>query len=518
LTLLVTTMAGADAPIQFTDISEAAGFQPGHLDSIPAGGIAVADFNRNGWPDIFVTGGVKYPNRMYFNQGDGSFSRSAEIDQQLSGENCSVAAAADFNNDGWPDLYVGCRWSDNKLFMNLAGQGFADATPPELNHNVPAPSGVRTDAVAWGDITGNGFLDLYVGIFTGLTDTSNPDLLDRILLNHGNGSWTNVAESLDPDKLIRPALAVTFSDLTGNGRQDIYVIIDKLAGNILWRNDGPGCGGWCFTDVSDPDTTGLKVYGMGIAIGDINRNGQWDLFFSSIFNQHLLRGLSQDPLVFSHDTETPLNTNDVGWATILADFDNDGWEDAFLAVGPENFAPVTLADRVFHNQGDGSFEEVSTTSGLYAQIPTQAAALIDYNRNGRLDLVLHHWNRNPGYRLYRNNSDNDNHWIALELVGGGPINRDAVGSLVVIETPDGGIQRRQLRAGESRGASHQPLVHFGLGSEQDAEVTVHWPDGTTSKLGTLSGCRYHRIQHPQGQALPGWQPPLLNDRFQHPCD
>ena len=514
---LVAGLAMAD-PIRFIDVSATAGFQPGHLDSIPAGGIAVADFNRNGFPDIFVTGGVQHPNKLYFNQGDGTFSTDPAINAQLAGENCSVAAAADFNNDGWPDIYVGCRWSDNKLFQNLGGSGFADVTPAELNHYVPAPSGTRTDAVAWGDLTGNGYLDLYVGVFTGFTDTSNPDSLDRILLNHGNGMWSNAATSLNPETLIRPALAVTISDLTGNGRPDIYVVNDKVAGNVLWRNDGPGCGGWCFTDISDPETTGLKVYGMGIAIADVNRNGYWDLFFSSIWNQHLLRGTGRDPLTFEHDTDTELDSNDVGWATILADFDNDGWEDAFLAVGPENFAPATLADRVYRNLGDGTFEEVSVASGLHVQIPTQGAALIDYNRNGHMDLVLHHWNRMPGYRLYRNVGQHNNHWMAIELVGGGPVNRDAVGSLVVIETPDGGIQRRQLRAGESRGANHQFLLHFGLGDQREAQVTVHWPDGQTSELGLLNGCQYHRIQHPEASPLPGWQPPLLQDRFEHPCD
>lgn len=484
--------------LTFVDISQQAGFTPDHSDIIPAGGVAVADFNGNGYPDIFVTGGQD-PNRMFFNRGNGTFRQNALINAQLAGENCLVTAAADFNNNGWPDLYVGCRGSDNLLLANQEGNGFVDVTPDELNHIAPSAPTTRTDTVAWGDLTGNGHLDLFIGIFTPSTDTSNPDNLNRIMLNNGDGTWTNAADHLDPQKLVRPTLAATISDLNGNGRPDIYVINDKMAGNVLWRNDGPGCDSWCFTDIADPDTTGMQAYGMGIAIGDVSRNGYWDLYFSSIFDQHLLRGTGTDPLTFVEDTDTPLGANAVGWATIFADFDNDGWEDAYLAVGPENFNPTPLNDHLYRNQQDGTFSDVTAGSGLGDEIPTQGAAYIDFNRNGKLDLVLHHWNQSPGFRLYENTTADAGHWIAFELTGGGGVNRGAVGSLVVIETPDGGVQRRELRAGESRASSHQPILHFGLGEFDTADVTVHWPDGQQSALGILSADRYHRLYHPEAE-------------------
>ncbi len=505
------------SPLVFTDISEQAGFTPNHTDNLPAGGIAVADFDGNGYPDIFVTGGSQFANRMYFNQGDGSFVQDPGINLQLAGQNCSVTAAADFNNSGWPDLYVGCRHSDNKLFANQDGQGFVDATPEALNHNAPASTDSRTDAVAWGDLTGNGYLDLFIGIFTASSDTDNPDNLNRIMLNNGDGTWTNAAEGLDPEKLNRQTLAVAISDLNGSGRPDIYVINDKLAGNVLWRNDGPGCGSWCFTDIAEPDSTGLSVYGMGIAIGDVDRNGYWDLYFSSIFDQHLLRGTGTDPLSFVEDTETPLGANAVGWATIFADFDNDGWEDAYLAVGPEAFTPTTLADRLYRNQQDGTFNNVTFDSGLGDQIPTQGAAYIDFNRNGKLDLILHHWNQSPGYRLYENTSENTGNWIGFELTGGRRVNCGAVGSLLVIETPDGGVQRRELRAGESRGSSHDPILHFGLGEHQSASVMIRWPDGLESDLGILDGNQYHELRHPSAYPTENEDESIHYDRFEPIC-
>ena len=516
--LLLLVVSGPLSALSFEDVSQQVGFTPGHIDNIPGGGIAVADFNGNGYPDIFVTGGAQFANRLYFNQGDGNFLQNPDINQQLAGEKCSVTAAADYNNSGWPDIYVGCRHSDNKLFENQGGSGFADVTPDELNHNVPAPSDVRTDAVAWGDLTGNGYLDLFIGIFTGLSDTENPDNLNRIMLNNGDGSWTNAAGNLDPATLNRLTLAATISDFNGSGRPDIYVVNDKLSGNVLWRNDGPGCGGWCFTDVSEPDSTGLAVYGMGIAVGDVDRDGYWDLFFSSIGDQHLMRGTGTDPLDFVEDTDTPLGVNAVGWGTIFADFNNNGWEDAYLAVGPEAFTGTdSLMDRLFRNQGDGTFTNVTFGSGLGQEIPTHAAALIDFNRNGKLDLILHHWNQSPGYRIYKNITEETGHWIGFELTGGGGVNRGAVGSLVIIETPDGGVQRRELRAGESRGSSHDPIIHFGIGEHESASVTIRWPDGAETGFDSLPGCQYHVLRHPSAEPPTKQDDAIHHDRFKHPC-
>lgn len=511
----LSTLAGQAGALSFADISHSAGFTPDHFENVPGGGIAVADFNGNGWPDIFVTGGLLDTNRLYFNQGDGTFADDAGINAQLTGEKCSVTAAADFDNDGWPDLYVGCRHADNHLFRNLQGQGFEDVTPQALQHHAPCCTSTRTDAVAWGDLTGNGFLDLYIGVFTGETSTDNPNNLDRIMLNNGDGSWTNAAETLDPQILIKPALAVTISDLDGDGRPDIYVVNDKLMGNHLWRNEGPGCGGWCFSDISGSSGTDTQAYGMGIAVGDVDRDGLWDLYFSSIEAQHLLRGVSADPLSFAEDTASPLNHDGIGWATIFADFDNDGWEDAYLAVGPENFSPTELVDQLFRNQRDGTFVRVTDGSGLDGDIPTHAAALIDFDRNGSLDLVLHHWNQSPGYRLYRNTTASRGNWIGFTLEGGGAVNRDAIGTLITATTPDG-VQKRELRGGESRGASHDRILHFGLGSYGSAEISVRWPDGCVQHLGQLAQGSYHHLRHPDADMIdPGR---IHDDRFEARCE
>ncbi|MGB0513924.1 MAG: FG-GAP repeat domain-containing protein, partial [Wenzhouxiangellaceae bacterium] len=192
----------------FVDVSSSSGFSPAMNADIPAGGIAVADFDNNGWPDIFVTG-YSLPNRLFFNLGNGSFSENATINQQLAGVLCSVAAAADFDNDGRIDLYVGCRGDANHLFRNLGGAGFADVTPPALQHDPANLQGQRTDAVAWGDIDGNGLPDLFIGIYPDQSqpDLSDPDNLDRLVLNLGQGEWLDVGAGLPADPRGRAALA-----------------------------------------------------------------------------------------------------------------------------------------------------------------------------------------------------------------------------------------------------------------------------------------------------------------------
>lgn len=499
--LITALMAAAELhAVSFQAVAPEAGFVPPFSANIPAGGIAVADFNRDGWPDVFVTGYLQ-PNRLFFNQGDGTFVQSEAINSMLAGALCSVVAAADFDNDGWTDLYIGCRGGQNLLLRNLEGTGFADVTPAELDHNPGGSNPPRTDALAWGDFTGNGHLDLYIGIYPNSAhpDIDNPDNLDRIALNHGDGSWSLALVDADAPmraRLARTALAATIQDFTGDGRQDLLVINDKLQGNSLWRNDGPGCGGWCFTDIAADAGVLRPLFGMGIAVGDVDRDGHWDLYASSIDEQTLFRGTGSNPSTFIEDADSPLNHYGVGWGTIFADFDNDGWEDAFLAVASAGFSTTGNQDQIYRNLGQGEFVSVSAASGLAQPRPTQAAARIDFDRDGRIDLVLGHWNE--GYRLYHNVTPAAGRWLGLHLEGGGTINRDAAGSRIVLRTA-GGCQMRELRIGESRGSSHEPGAHFGLGSAGRGYATVYWPDGSTEVLGWLSADQYH--QHAIGNSI-----------------
>lgn len=479
----------------FSDVSTISAFSPEMNADIPAGGIAVADFDNNGWPDIFVTG-YSLPNRMFFNQGNGSFTEDATINQQLAGALCSVAAAADFDNDGRTDLYVGCRADANHLFRNIGG-GFIDVTPSELEHDPANLLAQRTDAVAWGDVDGNGLPDLFIGIYPTSSDPdlSNPDNLDRLVLNLGSGQWLDVSSALPTAERGRAALAATFTDLDRDGDSDLYVVNDKHHGNSLWRNDGPGCGGWCLTDLGPASGADRPVFGMGIAIGDVDRDGMSDLYFSSIGEQVLLRMTSPDPLMFEEiQGGAGLDYFGIGWSTILADFDHDGNQDAYLAVSGVPGVPGEFRDQLSRNLGDGAFTDATTGSGLDMQLPSQCAALIDYDGDGALDMIIGHVNE--GYRLYRNAGATGNS-ISFRLIGGAGITRDAMGARVEISTP-AGTQWRELRFGESRGANHQPILHFGLGSAAEADVRVEWPNGRSTDFGTLPAGQRHTLIYDPG--------------------
>ena len=161
---------------------------------------------------------------------------------------------------------------------------------------------------------------------------------------------------------------------------------------------------------------------------------------------------------------------------------------------------------MFRNQQDGSFVSVTEGSVFDVQRPSEPAAIVDFDLDGRLDLVVGHWNQSPGYRLYRNTSATAGNWIGFRLEGGGPVNRDAIGTKVVIDAGDGPPQTRELRAGESRGSSHQQRLHFGLGAQDSADVTVVWPDGLTQTMQAMPAGQYHQLSYPEDNIL-------FTDRF-----
>ena len=279
----------------------------------------------------------------------------------------------------------------------------------------------------------------------------------------------------------RPAYAVTFLDFDNDGDQDLYVVNDRYFGNVLWRNDGPGCGLWCFEDVSEDTGADRPVDGMGIAVGDYDLDGDWDLYFSSYDEQVLLQ--SQ----IAQSSETYIEVGDgagvnfeaTGWGAVFVDFDNDGWEDIYLATSNSSSGE---SNRVFRNLADGTFQDVSAGSGASNGEYTLGVAYADYDADGRVDIVI--GNRDEAYHLYRNTSTAGN-WLSVNLAGRAPVNRDAVGAVAVLELSDGRLLRRRVHIGSSFGSDHQHALHFGLGPATPVELTLTWPDGTVEVVDSL---------------------------------
>ena len=258
LFISVVVSAQPDQPI-FRDVSAEAGITAAHrgvwddkeaMQGYLAIGQAWGDYDRDGWLDLFVTGNLD-PNVLYRNEGDGSFSVSAHSQQlSLSDVPSGGATWADYNNDGWLDLYI-VNFGANRLFRNDGGASFADVT---LEAGV-GDTGKGTSA-AWGDYDSDGWLDLYVTNWSCYPECDPVDFSaqqDRLYHNNGDGSFTDVTLTLDYALTLGAGFAPAFLDYDGDGDQDIYVVNDKMQnaiGNVLFRNDGAGCSHWCWTDTA----------------------------------------------------------------------------------------------------------------------------------------------------------------------------------------------------------------------------------------------------------------------------
>jgi len=485
----------------FTDVTAMAGIQAPLTQDKPAGGIGVGDFNRDGWPDLFLTGYFE-PNKLYFNTGQGGFQENPVIAAQIAmpGSRCTGVAVADPDNDGWSDIYLVCN-GDNHLLRNREGIGFESETPALFNH------AERSEAAVWADFNHDGVLDLVVAAHPRAFpyDENDPDNYDRILISTGIGDYVDLAPSLSIDTPLAATLALVAADLDLDGRMDLYFANDRHDGNTLLLNRGPGCGGWCFDDVSEATGARRPAYSMGIAVSDYDRDGDVDLYYSSIDEQILLVNHADgagDPVYIEGQIGADVNAPGIGWGTIFLDVDNDGLEDIYLAIaGPSG----ANGDRLYLQQPEGGFVAFGPNSGLNQPLATEAAARIDYDRDGRMDLVLGHSNRD--YRLYRNIDSDSGNWLGVELVGFAPINRDAIGTRVEVVTGDGLRRIGERRAGESRGATHDPALHFGLGAHTRADIVIHWPDGNTTTLAGRESGRYHRVLYPSSI-------PLFTDGFE----
>ena len=470
----------------FANVSRAAGIVNTRRGNGRSIGQAWGDYNGDGWIDFYVTDN-NGPNTLFRNNGNGTFSVSslAEI-VALPDAFSGGASFVDYDNDGWRDLYV-VNWGANVLFHNEGGQGFVDVTEQ---------AGVGNEAngqtASWGDYDNDGFLDLYVANWSCYPKCGRPFTgeSDRLYHNDGDGSFTDVSHFLK-SKRDGAGFVASFTDYDNDGDQDIYLVNDEFIyqnGNALWRNDGPGCDadttvadvtvGHCFTEVSTEAGADTQVMGMGLATADYDNDGDFDFYFSNAGPMTLLQnqgdGTFQD-VAQRAGVDVPKG---IAWGTTALDYDNDGWQDLYVAVMTTADHRGIPANPLFHNNGDGTFTRVSSGSGASDVGPTMGVATADYDQDGWVDLLI--GNKDNGYSLLRNQTGEqiDHHWLTLELIGGGPINRDAVGARVTIQIGDGVKQMREVQNGSSLGAGNELALHFGLGTAVSiSKLTVQWPNG-----------------------------------------
>ena len=506
--------AQGEPPI-FRDVSAEAGITATHRgiwddsearQGYLAIGQAWGDYDRDGWLDLYVTGNLD-PNVLYRNNQDGSFSVS-DFSQQLSLPDVPSGGVvwADYDNDGWLDLYV-VNYGANRLFRNEAGAGFSDVT---LAAGV-GDTGKGTSA-AFGDYNRDGWLDLYVTNWSCFPECDPVDFAaqqDRLYLNNRDGSFTDVTGALTYGLTLGAGFAPGFLDYDGDGDLDIYVVNDKLQneiGNVLWRNDGAGCGHWCWTNVSTETGTDLMINGMGLDASDYDNDGDLDLYITDmVYQMHLLMNDGAGSFRNrARSTGSAINMGPdegVGWGAAFFDFDNDGWQDLYVATTQyfQTFPELEvsfmnpLPDALFRNNRHRSFIDLSQQSGIDAPRATLGVAYADYDRDGDLDLVTGNWN--SGYRLYQNQGNDNNRWLAVSLRGGGDVNRDAVGSVVYLDTGDGAPQMQTVKIGSGLGGNNQPALHFGLGAAATADLRVVWSNGVECSFQSLPANQYLVLQY-----------------------
>jgi cytochrome c peroxidase len=489
----------------FVDVSRQTGIVNNRVAGIEmATGQAWGDYDNDGWIDLYVTDPIGQ-NTLYRNSGDGTFSVSNLTDQvTLTNTYSQGATFADYDNDGWKDLMV-VNWGQDHLFHNEGGTGFID---------VSFKAGIIDDrnskSASWGDYDNDGFLDLYIANWACYPKCGRqPDgESDRLYHNNGNGTFTEVTDLLG-GSVNGAGFIANFTDYDNDGDLDIYLVNDEFinpVGNKLWRNDGAGCKGWCFTQVAKSAGADSKVMGMGLAAGDYDNDGDMDYYYSNVGPMELLQNQGDGTFKEVAEQSGVQTPNGIGWGAVFLDYNNDGWRDLYLAVADTTDHKDVGANKLFRNNGDGTFTSVACTNESTDIRMSIGVAYADYDHDGWVDLVV--GNLDEGYRLYKNQEaqNTDNHWLSFELIGAGIVNRDAVGARVYV-TANGITQMQEVISGSSVMAGNDLAQYFGIGLEGSADIRIRWPDGKEQVFRNISADQRYQIQYPLGedttlQALP----------------
>jgi enediyne biosynthesis protein E4 len=487
------------------------------------GGVAVFDYNNDGLLDIYFTNGASIPsleksnpsyyNRLFRNNGDGTFTDVTEK-SGLGGIGYSMGvAAADYDNDGFVDLYV-TGVNKNQLFHNNGDGTFTDVTAKAgVDGTIPKIGKAWSVTAGWLDYNNDGLLDLFVVNYLkydirtahrcssqGLPTYCSPNEFEGtpniLYRNNGDGTFTNVSESSHISQYIGKGMGVAFADYDDDGFTDIFVSNDTFP-NFLLRNDGDGT----FTDVALQAGVayredGETVAGMGADFRDLDNDGRPDIFHTAMFGNsfplyHNLDG-TQFEDVTSRSGLTVFTSRLTAWGAGSFDFDNDGNKDLFTANSAildnsmeVQHEPFALPNGLFRNMGSLRFEDVGSQVGSGLSVPAahRGAAFGDLNNDGKVDVVVTVLNGGP--ELLMNRSNNHHHWIILNLVGVAD-NRDGLGTKVKITTSHGS-QYNEATTAVGYNSSSDKRVHFGLGDATVVDrIELAWPTGVKQLLTHVS--------------------------------
>ncbi len=431
----------------FQEISAEAGISHPGLNR----SAAVGDFNNDGQDDIFVCR-INKPNLLYKNNGNNTFTEvAADLGLDFTG-NSNTAVWGDLDNDGWLDLYVGVRETNNFLYHNNG-----DGTFTEIAREAGVQALRNPRSVHFVDVNRDGLLDIYVA---NLREQNN------LYQNLGNMKFRDVVyESNTRD--VQIAQAAIFFDYDNDGDQDLYLTHDAYQANILYQNDGKGY----FTDVSAFSHTNIHIQSMGVDVGDINQDGWLDLYITNLGKNVVLMN-NQDGTFSNASSRTGLIDNGMGWGNCFLDFDNDGFIDVYTA-NDSYFAPYPNV--LQRNLGNDTFGIVEAQTPIASMGGSYGAASLDINKDGLLDLFVANTG-SEGNQLFLNTTASPGNYLNIRARGTSS-NRNAVGTKVTLEA-EGSIFTDEINAGSGFASQNSFTLHFGLGSLRYIDkMTVVWPNG-----------------------------------------
>jgi hypothetical protein len=463
-----------------------------------------------------------YSNRLFHNNHDGTFTDVTDK-AGVAGEGYGMGAAVgDYDNDGWPDLYV-VNVTRNQLYHNNHDGTFTDVTAKAgVAGGVHDGKKMWSVSALWVDYDNDGLPDLFVSNYCKWQVNGDPfcgprpdartychpknyaPLPNTLYRNNGDGTFTDVSEQTGIAKHLGKGMGAVMADYDGDGFMDIFVANDNHP-NFLFHN----IGGKRFEEVAFESGVAYPesahaISGMGVDFKDVDNDGRPDLWHTAIENESFPLYQNSGGGQFQEATGKFLlgKTRTMsGWSNGIFDFDNDGWKDLFVARGNVLDNVALFSDRkyeepnsVFRNLGNGKFEDVSAGAGAgFAHTAAhRGAAFGDLDNDGRVDAVVSVLNGPAEY--FHNVSPRAGHWILFKLVGT-KSNRMGLGAQLRITTEDGRKQWNHATTAAGYACASDSRVHFGLGASKVVrEVEIRWPSGIRQTLHNVAADRIVTVE------------------------